>query len=306
MQLIRIATRRSPLALWQANYVKQQLEKHHASIQIELVPIVTTGDQILDVSLVKMGGKGLFVKQLEQALLLHKADIAVHSMKDMPYDLPTGLDLSCICAREDARDAFLSNHFASLDELPANAKVGTSSLRRQSQLKSNYPFICTHDLRGNIDTRLAKLDHGDYDAIILAVAGLKRLGLSHRITQALDIETVLPAVGQGAIGIETRAEDSAMQALLLPLQDNATTLCLSAERSFNKALQGNCQIPIGAYATLNDDTLFIQAMVGSLDGANIIKHEKVGLASDACALGYDLAIELLNNGARQILGDLML
>lgn len=305
VQLIRIATRKSALALWQAGYIKQQLEKQHAHIKVELVPILTTGDQIPDISLTKIGGKGLFVKQLELALLRHEADMAVHSMKDLPYDLPEGLTLSGICAREDARDAFLSNHYASLDELPSNAKVGTSSLRRQSQLKANYPFICTNDLRGNIDTRLAKLDQGNYDAIILAIAGLKRLGLTHRITQALDIETVLPAVGQGAIGIETRENDTAIQALLYPLRDKVTEICLAAERSFNKALQGNCQVPIGAYATLNDDTLFVQAMVGSKDGSRIIRQEKVGPASYSKTLGYDLAMELLNSGAREILDDLM-
>lgn len=304
VQLIRIATRKSPLALWQAGSIQRQLQKHYPHLSVELVPITTEGDMILDIPLTKMGGKGLFVKQLELALLNNEADIAVHSMKDVPAAFPEGLILSTICKREDARDAFISNRYRSLDELPSKARVGTSSLRRQCQLKAHYPFITTDDLRGNIDTRLEKLDRGEYDAIILAVAGLKRLGLTHRITKALDIEKMLPAVGQGALGIEIRADDYTTKTLLAPLDHAPTRLCLETERALNKTLQGSCQAPIGGHATLNDDTLFIQGLVGSVDGKQIIRQEKTGPACYAETLGRDLATQLLNSGAKQILNDI--
>lgn len=306
VRLIRIATRKSPLALWQANFVKNELLNLYPNLSVELIPIVTQGDVILDTPLAKIGGKGLFVKQLELALLNNVADIAVHSMKDMPACFPEGLTLSTICQREDARDAFISNRYQSLQDLPANATVGTSSLRRQCQLKAQYPFVTTCDLRGNISTRLKKLDEGEYDAIILAVAGLKRLDLTHRITKALDIDQMLPAVGQGAIGIETRADDLVIQSLLTPLDHTQTRLCIMAERAVNKTLQGNCQVPIGCYATLNDNTISIQGMVGSVDGKKIIRNERTGPSNQAQELGRDLAIRLLNNGAQKILDTIRL
>lgn len=307
LQLIRIATRKSPLALWQANFVKNKLLNLYPNLSVELVPIVTQGDILLDTPLAKIGGKGLFVKQLEQALLDNEADIAVHSMKDVPIFSPKGLILLTVLQREDARDAFISNRYRSLDELPPDAVVGTSSLRRQCQIKARDPFVTTSDLRGNIGTRLEKLDDNKskYDAIILAVAGLKRLGLTHRITSTFDIDQMLPAMGQGALGIETRVNDNAIHALLAPLDHTPTRLCLTAERALNRTLQGSCQVPIGCYATLNDNTLSIRGLVGSLDGKNIIRHEKIGPADHAQTLGMDLAAQLLNNGAKQILNNIL-
>ncbi|WP_392565099.1 hydroxymethylbilane synthase [Utexia brackfieldae] len=302
--VIRIATRKSPLALWQANFVKSQLLKYHPNLIVELFPIVTQGDIILDTPLAKIGGKGLFVKQLEQALLNNEADIAVHSMKDIPVEFPDKLTLTTICQREDPRDAFVSNHYQSLDDLPSDAVVGTSSLRRQCQLKAHYPQLNIKDLRGNVGTRLAKLDQGEYDAIILAVAGLKRLGLSDRITTALDQQIMLPAVGQGAVGIETRVNDPMIEQLLAPLDDKPTRLCLLAERAMNKMLQGGCQIPIGCHATLQQDTLQIKALVGRCDGSKIIHAKITGKSECAEQLGIALAKQLLAQGAREILDEI--
>lgn len=307
LQLIRIATRKSPLALWQANFVRNRLLNLYPNLSVELIPIITQGDILLDTPLAKIGGKGLFVKQLEQALLDNEADIAVHSMKDLPVFSPKGLILLTILQREDARDAFISNRYGSLDELPPDAVVGTSSLRRQCQIKARYPFVTTSDLRGNIGTRLEKLDDNKskYDAIILAVAGLKRLGLTHRITSILDVDQMLPAMGQGALGIQTRINDSAIHALLAPLDHTPTQVCLTAERALNRTLQGSCQVPIGCYATLDNNTLSIRGLVSSLDGKNIIYHEKTGPAEQAKTLGTDLAVQLLNNGAKQILDNIL-
>lgn len=302
--VIRIATRKSPLALWQANFVKSQLLKYHPTLVVELVPIVTQGDIILDTPLAKIGGKGLFVKQLEQALLDHEADIAVHSIKDIPVEFPDKLTLTTICAREDPRDAFVSNQYQSLDDLPEDAVVGTSSLRRQCQLKARYPRLNIKDLRGNVGTRLSKLDQGEYDAIILAVAGLKRLGLSERIASTLDPSVMLPAVGQGAVGIETRINDPRIEQLLAPLDDQSTRDCLLAERAMNKMLQGGCQVPIGCYATLNQDTLHIRALVGRCDGSQIIRAEITGNRVAAEQLGIELAQQLLKKGARHILDEI--
>ena len=238
LKTLKIATRQSPLALWQANFVKDQLEKFHPTLSVELVPMVTKGDVILDSPLAKIGGKGLFVKELENALLEKRADIAVHSMKDVPMEFPEGLGLSVICKREDPRDAFVSNTYRSLDELPQGAIVGTSSLRRQCQLKQLRPDLDIRSLRGNVGTRLSKLDNGEYDAIILASAGLIRLGLAERIASFIEVEQSLPAAGQGAVGIECRVDDEEVKALLAPLSDATTTTCVLAERAMNTRLQG--------------------------------------------------------------------
>lgn len=302
-KVLRIATRQSPLALWQAHYVKDRLMACHPGLQVELVPMVTRGDVILDTPLAKVGGKGLFVKELELALLENRADIAVHSMKDVPVEFPQGLGLTTICEREDPRDAFVSNHFTSLDALPRGSVVGTSSLRRQCQLAAERPDLVIRSLRGNVGTRLSKLDNGDYDAIILAVAGLKRLGLENRIRQALSPEQSLPAVGQGAVGIECRLDDQRTRALLAPLNhaDTATRVC--AERAMNTRLEGGCQVPIGSYAELSQGEIWLRALVGSPDGSQMVRGERRGPAQDAEKLGISLAEELLNNGAREILAD---
>lgn len=299
--LIRIATRKSALALWQAEFVKAQLEHFHPGLQVELVPMSTQGDKILDTPLAKIGGKGLFVKELETAILEGRADIAVHSMKDVPVEFPEGLQLQTICEREDPRDAFVSNNFASLDDLPAGAVVGTSSLRRQCQLKAKRPDLQIRDLRGNVNTRLAKLDAGEYDAIILAAAGLIRLGFAARIRTHLAVEQSLPANGQGAVGIECRSNDSTIHALLAPLEHLATRQAVLAERAMNRRLQGGCQVPIGAFAVHQGDELWLRGLVGSLDGQQILHAEVKGPATEAEALGLQLAEQLLQQGAAAIL-----
>ncbi|POU70815.1 hydroxymethylbilane synthase [Leclercia sp. LSNIH6] len=301
--VLRIATRQSPLALWQAHYVKQRLEACHAGLRVELVPMVTRGDVILDTPLAKVGGKGLFVKELELALLEGRADIAVHSMKDVPVDFPEGLGLVTICEREDPRDAFVSNHYDSLDALPHGSIVGTSSLRRQCQLAEYRPDLIIRSLRGNVGTRLSKLDNGEYDAIILAVAGLKRLGLESRIKAALSPEQSLPAVGQGAVGIECRLDDTRTHALLTPLNHDETAIRVQAERAMNTRLEGGCQVPIGSYAELTDGKLWLRALVGAPDGSQMVRGERRGKPQDAEQLGISLAEELLDNGAREILAD---
>ncbi|MFC3393503.1 hydroxymethylbilane synthase [Brenneria rubrifaciens] len=299
--IIRIATRQSPLALWQAQYVQQRLMHFHPGLQVELVPMVTRGDIILDTPLAKVGGKGLFVKELELALLEDRADIAVHSMKDVPVEFPDGLGLVTICERDDPRDAFVSNHYASLDQLPPGSCVGTSSLRRQCQLRARRPDLIIRDLRGNVGTRLSKLDRGEYDAIILAVAGLKRLKLGGRIRSALSPEESLPAVGQGAIGIECRLNDDRTRQLLTPLNHAATAARVEAERAMNVRLEGGCQVPIGSYAELEGDTLWLRALVGVPDGSRTIVGERTGNIADAQQIGIALAEELLEKGAREIL-----
>jgi hydroxymethylbilane synthase len=301
--VLRIATRQSPLALWQAHYVKERLEAHHAGLTVELVPMVTRGDVILDTPLAKVGGKGLFVKELELALLENRADIAVHSMKDVPVEFPEGLGLVTICEREDPRDAFVSNHFQDLAALPPGSVVGTSSLRRQCQLAAHRPDLVIRSLRGNVGTRLSKLDNGDYDAIILAVAGLKRLGLEARIRFAMPAELSLPAVGQGAVGIECRLDDEHTRALLAPLNHDETSIRVAAERAMNTRLEGGCQVPIGSYAELIDGELWLRALVGAPDGSEIIRGERRGDPQDAVQMGISLADELLANGARKILAD---
>ena len=299
--VLRIATRQSPLALWQAQYVKQRLMACHPGLSVELVPMVTRGDVILDTPLAKVGGKGLFVKELEMALIENRADLAVHSMKDVPVEFPKGLGLVTICEREDPRDAFVSNNYDSLDALPAGSIVGTSSLRRQCQLAERRPDLQIRSLRGNVGTRLSKLDKGDYDAIILAVAGLKRLELDDRIRMALPPELSLPAVGQGAVGIECRLDDTRTHALLAPLNHADTALRVKAERAMNTRLEGGCQVPIGSYAELVDGEIWLRALVGAPDGTVMIRGERRGRAEDAEQLGISLAEELLANGARAIL-----
>lgn len=302
-KVLRIATRQSPLALWQAHYVKERLEAHHPQLRVELVPMVTRGDVILDTPLAKVGGKGLFVKELELALLEDRADIAVHSMKDVPVEFPDGLGLSVICERGDPRDAFVSNRYENIAALPHGSVVGTSSLRRQCQLAASRPDLIIRSLRGNVGTRLSKLDAGEYDAIILAVAGLQRLGLESRIRQPLSAEQSLPAVGQGAVGIECRLDDERTLALLAPLNHAETAVRVTAERAMNTRLEGGCQVPIGSYAELVDGDIWLRALVGSPDGKTMVRGERRGPAKDAGALGVSLAEELLNSGAREILAD---
>ena len=302
---IRIATRKSPLALWQANFVKQQLMTIHRDLTVELIPMVTKGDVLLDSPLSKIGGKGLFVKQLEQAIIDNKADIAVHSIKDIPAQFPTGLTLATICQRDDVRDAFISNQYQCLDDLPDGAIIGTSSLRRQCQLRAKYPHLIIKDLRGNVGTRLAKLDNQEYDGIILAAVGLKRLELQERIKQYIDTDLILPAVGQGAVGIETRINDETILQLLAPLDDKNSRICIQAERAMNQALQGGCQVPIACQSLFTNNLLTLTGLVGSLDGSTIIKVRVTGAAIEAESLGEKLAAKLLAKGADKILAELI-
>ena len=273
---VRIATRKSALALWQAEYVKAKLEHFHPGINVELVPMTTKGDIILDTPLAKVGGKGLFVKELEVAMLENRADIAVHSMKDVPVEFPEGLGLEIICPREDPRDAFVSNTIKSLADLPQGAIVGTSSLRRQCQIKALRPDLDIRDLRGNVNTRLKKLDNGEYDAIILAAAGLIRLEMPERIQEYIEPEVMLPANGQGAVGIECRNEDTIIKTLLAPLACENTRVRVVAERAMNRALEGGCQVPIGSYAVLEDQQLYLRGLVGAIDGSEILTSEVRG------------------------------
>jgi len=301
LEILRIATRSSPLALWQAEEVSRRLRDLYPELEVELVTMKTRGDKILDAPLAKVGGKGLFVKELEAGMLEGRADIAVHSMKDVPVEFPEGLELALIMAREDPRDAFVSNRYASLEELPDGARVGTSSLRRQTQIRERFPRLELDWLRGNVNTRLAKLDAGDYDAIILASAGLKRLGFEKRIRSCLEPEISLPAIGQGAIGIECRSDDEAVQSLIAPLADRDTTLRVQAERAMNERLEGGCQVPIAGYAVLEGDELWLRGLVGEPDGSRVLRAEIRGPASDAVELGTRLAEQLLEQGAGEIL-----
>ena len=301
MKTLKIATRQSPLALWQAEHIKQRLEQMYADVHVELVTFVTQGDKILDTPLAKIGGKGLFVKELEAALLDGRADLAVHSMKDVPMQLPEGLTLAVTCEREDPFDAFVSNEYENFDALPIGAKLGTSSLRRKCQLLKARPDLEVIDLRGNVGTRLSKLDAGQYDAIILASAGLKRLGLQDRIRHTLSPELSLPAVGQGSLGLECRADDQATLALILPLMHVETDTCVRAERAFNAYLEGGCQVPIAAYATLTGDTLSIEGRVGGVDGQILLVAQQQGLTTQAQQLGEQLAQDLLAQGAGELL-----
>ena len=277
----------------------------HQDLTVELIPMVTKGDVLLDSPLSKIGGKGLFVKQLEQAIIDNEADIAVHSIKDIPAQFPTGLTLATICQRDDVRDAFISNQYQCLDDLPDGAIIGTSSLRRQCQLRAKYPHLIIKDLRGNVGTRLAKLDNQEYDGIILAAVGLKRLGLQERIKQYIDTDLILPAVGQGAVGIETRINDETILQLLAPLDDKNSRICIQAERAMNQALQGGCQVPIACQSLLTNNLLTLTGLVGSLDGSTIIKVRVTGAAIEAESLGEKLAAKLLAKGADKILAELI-
>lgn len=299
--LLRIATRKSPLALWQAEFIRDELLRLHPGLTVELVTFTTQGDKILDTPLARIGGKGLFVKELEVALLDGRADIAVHSMKDVPMEFPEGLGLVAIGEREDPRDAFVSSRYASIDALPAGAVVGTSSLRRQCQLRHHRPDLVIRDLRGNVNTRLAKLDAGDYDALILASAGLKRLGFTDRIRSEIPPEYSLPAVGQGALGIEARLGDERIAALVAPLNHDTTAVRVRMERALNRRLQGGCQVPIAGFAELAGDRVTLRALVGSVDGKEIIRDEIRGARADAERLGEELADRLLAAGAGRIL-----
>ena len=301
MTILRIATRKSKLALWQAHFIKAELQRFHPGLTVELLGITTKGDKILDVPLAKVGGKGLFVKELEQAMLEGRADIAVHSMKDVPMEFPEGLGLAVICAREDPTDAFVSNHFNYLEELPKGAKVGTSSLRRQLQIKALRPDLPLLDLRGNVNTRLAKLDAGEYDAIILASAGLMRLDFHHRIQSRLTDAQCLPAGGQGAVGVECRLEDAATKALLAPLHHKDSADRVMAERALNKRLEGGCQVPIACFAELEGDQLWLRGLVGEVDGSRVLTTEIRGPRADAETLGIAAAEDLLRQGAGEIL-----
>lgn len=301
---LRIATRSSALALWQAEFIKAELERLHSNVTVELVKIKTLGDKILDVPLAKMGGKGLFVKELEEAMLDGRADLAVHSMKDVPMAFPEGLGLVAICERDDPTDAFVSNHFSSLDDLPQNAVVGTSSLRRESQLRANRPDLQIRMLRGNVNTRLAKLDAGNYDAIILASAGLKRLGFEARIRNCMPDTLSLPAVGQGALGIECRLDDQELRAMLEPLNHTDSADRVKAERALNTRLNGGCQVPIAAYALLEDnDILWLRGLVGAVDGSLIFRAEGRVHRSEGERLGRELAEDLLAQGADKVLAE---
>ena len=298
---LRIATRASPLALWQAEHVAARLEALHSHLRVSLVTMKTRGDKLLDAPLAKVGGKGLFVKELEQGLLDGHADLAVHSLKDVPVDFPDGLELALVMEREDPRDAFVSNRYANLSEMPDGTLVGTSSLRRQTQIRERYPGLRVDWLRGNVNTRLSKLDAGEYDAIILAAAGLQRLGFAERIRVPIEPEECLPAIGQGVLGIEMRGDDQQLRELIAPLAHAETTLRISAERALNQTLNGGCQVPIAGYAVLEQDQIFLRGLVGEPDGSKILRAEIRGNSSEAHDLGVQLAHQLLAQGADRIL-----
>lgn len=302
-KLIRIATRESLLALWQAEYVATALENAHPGLEVELVKMKSQGDKILDTPLAKIGGKGLFTKELEDGLLRGDADIAVHSMKDVPMELPEGLHLPVICPREDPRDAFVSNKYESLDTLPVGAVVGTSSLRRQAQLLARRPDLKIEFLRGNVQSRLRKLDDGMYDAIILASAGLKRLKLESRITEIIEVTTMLPACGQGAVGIECRTDDDEVNVMLASLNDPRTSARVLAERAMNRRLEGGCQVPIGGYAELDHGVIVLHGLVGRPDGTEVVSGSISGYPEAAEELGTVLAEDLLARGADAILAE---
>ena len=303
--LLRIATRKSPLAMWQAEHVRERLQVLNPGLEVELVTMTTQGDRVLDSPLAKIGGKGLFVKELENGMLEGRADIAVHSMKDVPAELPAGLEIGAILEREDPRDAFVSNRYASIGELPLGARVGTSSLRRQCQLRASRPDLEILDLRGNVNTRLAKLDAGDYDAIVLACAGLRRLGMEERITRALDPEAMLPAIAQGVIGIECRSGDTRISELIAGLDHPHTATRTATARGMNARLAGGCQAPVAGYSELDNDILHLRGLVGWPNGSDIVRGDISGPMSDAVNLGEQLADDLLARGARGILDKLL-
>ena len=302
MSILTIASRESALAMWQAEHIRDRLRALYPDLEVDILGMTTRGDQIMDVSLSKVGGKGLFVKELEIALEARRADLAVHSMKDVPMDLPEGFMLAAIGKREDPRDAFVSNRFKYLSDLPPGARVGTSSLRREAQLRARYPHLTVLPLRGNVGTRLRKLDENQFDAILLAAAGLKRLGLGERICSLLNVEDSIPAVGQGALGIEIHSDDdSALAKLLSPLNHPETAACVRAERQVSRVLGGSCQVPLGAYAVMQQRQLHIQGFVARVDGSDFIHASAVGGADDPESVGQRLADQLLHLGARAVL-----
>ncbi|MDV6343880.1 MULTISPECIES: hydroxymethylbilane synthase [unclassified Nitrosomonas] len=301
---ITIASRESLLAMWQANFIREKLRELYPQTEINILGMTTQGDQILDVSLSKIGGKGLFIKELEQALEDGRADIAVHSMKDVPMNMPSGFMLAAIAEREDPRDAFVSNKYTHPDELPAGSVVGTSSLRRESQLRARYPHLQVQSLRGNVQTRLRKLDEGQFTAIILAAAGLKRLELTYRISSILEPEISLPAVGQGALGIECRNDRADLALLMQPLHHVETAYCVEAERAMSRVLGGSCQVPLGGFAEITDDVLTLRGFVANPDGTNMISDQLNGKPEAGVALGQQLAESLKKQGADEILAAL--
>ncbi|MEQ1578953.1 MAG: hydroxymethylbilane synthase [Steroidobacteraceae bacterium] len=301
---LRIATRQSKLALWQAEHVAARLRAAHPDLEVVLVPMTTQGDRVLDRALAQVGGKGLFVKELEVALASNRADIAVHSMKDVPGELPDGMMLCAFLDRADPRDAFVSRRYISFDSLPHGARVGTSSPRRQCQLKALRPDIETLLLRGNVETRLRKLAEGEFDAIVLASAGLNRLGLAEHITELLDTERSIPAVGQGIVGIECRSADTRSRELTAVLNDRTAELCITAERAFARRLEGSCQSPIAGFAELSGSLLTLRGMVGSMAGDQMFRGRVAGPAETSASLGLNLAERLLNDGAEKLLEEM--
>ncbi len=301
MAVIRIGTRTSQLALWQANHVREALLSTRQGLRVELVEIISAGDKTLDVPLSRVGGKGLFLKELESALLDREIDLAVHSMKDVTVELPEGLHIPVYCSREDSRDALVSNKFSGLDELPEGAIVGTCSLRRQCQIKANYPHLQLKNLRGNVNTRLQKLDSGLYDAIVLAVAGLKRLGMEDRIAQVIPTSICLPAVGQGVVGIECRVDDTDIHPLILPLNDPQSATETRAERTANEKIGGGCHVPVAFHCERSDQRLTLRGLVGEPDGSRVLRSEKRGSVSDPVQLGIAVAEDLVDQGAKDIL-----
>ena len=300
---LHIATRKSPLALWQANHVRDALLARNPGLDVELLTMTTQGDKILDTPLAKVGGKGLFVKELELGMLEGRADLAVHSMKDVPVEFPEGLGLVAVLPREDPRDVLISNRYSSIDELPQGARLGTSSLRRQCQIRARRPDLEVLDLRGNVNTRLRKLDDGEYDAIMLAAAGVKRMGWEDRITEFLPPDQFLPAIGQGAIGIEIRVDDDRVRSLVGELNDEQTATRIAAERALNEALQGGCQVPIAGYSEISHGVIVLRALVGRPDGSELVQGVISGKPEDAEELGKVLADDLLSRGAREILDE---
>lgn len=305
MRTIRIATRKSPLALWQAEFAADEIRRLHPSLSVEIHGMVTQGDRILGQPLSQVGGKGLFVKELEQAMYDKRADLAVHSMKDVPMDLPPGMSLPVMFSREDPFDAFVSNDYESLNDLPGGARLGTSSLRRKSQILAARPDLEVLDLRGNVNTRLAKLDAGEFDAIILAKAGLIRLGMADRVRSSIPAEICLPAVGQGAVGIEIREDDAELAELLAPLNDHQTATCVLAERAMSRELQGNCQVPVAGHAVLEGEDLVMTGVVADLKGATNLRVTRFGNTADPESLGRAVAAELINLGADEILAGIL-
>ena len=291
--------------MWQAQFVRARLQETHPGLSVGIRTVKTLADRFLHKALSEMGGKGVFIKELEQALLNDEADLAVHSMKDVTIDMPAGLTIAAIMEREDPRDVFISNRYPSLREMPEDARVGTSSLRRQCQLKAAYPGLSLREIRGNVGSRLQKLDNGAYDSLILAAAGMKRLGMERRIRTFLDVAEILPAIGQGALGIETRSDDAQAERFVRPLNHAPTRLCVHAERALSRKLYGGCHLPLAGYAHISGETLFMSALVGNPDGSRIVKDTISGNAVHAEKLGNELAEGLLLQGADEILGEVM-